>query len=63
MSRRSLTYETRLFKYANRGFAVGVPGLETKFIDHTRFRGKQLHQCSGNNKQIQLKITINILKD
>jgi len=28
MSRRSLTYETRLYKYAKRGFAVQVPGLE-----------------------------------
>mmetsp|Transcript_35135 Transcript_35135/g.108863 ORF Transcript_35135/g.108863 Transcript_35135/m.108863 type:complete len:434 (-) Transcript_35135:64-1365(-) len=26
-SRRSTTYETRLIKYAKRGFAIGVPGL------------------------------------
>ena len=26
-SRRSYTYETRLIKYAKRGFAIGVPGL------------------------------------
>lgn len=27
LSRRSYTYETRLLKYARRGFAVAVPGL------------------------------------
>eukprot|EP01125_Pyxidicula_operculata_P005044 TRINITY_DN1852_c3_g2_i1.p1 TRINITY_DN1852_c3_g2~~TRINITY_DN1852_c3_g2_i1.p1 ORF type:complete len:1923 (-),score=635.24 TRINITY_DN1852_c3_g2_i1:335-6103(-) len=27
MSRRSLSYETRLYKYAKRGFSVAVPGL------------------------------------
>lgn len=27
MTRRSLTYESRLYKYAKRGFAVAVPGL------------------------------------
>jgi hypothetical protein len=28
MSRRSLTYEVRLYKYAKRGFGVVVPGLD-----------------------------------
>ena len=28
MSRRSLSYEARLYKYAKRGFAVAVPGLQ-----------------------------------
>ena len=47
MSRRSLTYETRLYKYATRGFAVGIPGLETKYIDQMRLRGKDANQYSG----------------
>lgn len=33
MSRRSLTYETRLYKYAKRGFAVAVPGLQRQLIE------------------------------
>lgn len=28
MSRRSLTYEQRLFKYSKRGFAVAIPGFK-----------------------------------
>jgi hypothetical protein len=28
MSRRSTTYETRLLKYATRGFGIGVAGLD-----------------------------------
>ena len=32
-SRQSVTYETRLLKYAERGFAVAVPGLEPQRID------------------------------
>jgi hypothetical protein len=28
LSRRSLTYEVRLHKYAKRGFAVAVPGFD-----------------------------------
>ena len=42
MSRRSLTYETRLFKYAKRGFSVGVPGLNIADIDIARIRGNLL---------------------
>jgi hypothetical protein len=33
LSRRSLTYETRLYKYAKRGFAVAVPGLLRHLVD------------------------------
>jgi hypothetical protein len=33
MSRRSLTYEVRLYKYAKRGFAVAVPGFERSRVD------------------------------
>ena len=32
-SRQSVTYETRLLKYAERGFAIAVPGLEPQRID------------------------------
>lgn len=28
MSRRSLTYESRLYKYSKRGFAVAIPGFD-----------------------------------
>uniref|UniRef100_A0A6B2KWG6 Poly [ADP-ribose] polymerase n=1 Tax=Arcella intermedia TaxID=1963864 RepID=A0A6B2KWG6_9EUKA len=33
LSRRSLTYESRLYKYAKRGFAVAVPGLMRHLIN------------------------------
>lgn len=33
MSRRSLTYEVRLYKYSKRGFAVAVPGFERARVD------------------------------
>jgi hypothetical protein len=33
MSRRSLTYETRLYKYAKRGYAVAVPGFQPFLVD------------------------------
>ena len=39
MSRRSLTYETRLYKYATRGFSVAVPGLSRQHIDTMRLKG------------------------
>jgi hypothetical protein len=32
MSRRSLTYEVRLYKYARRGFAVAVPGFDRHLV-------------------------------
>ena len=32
-SRQSVTYETRLLKYAERGFAIAVPGLEPQRLD------------------------------
>ena len=32
-SRQSVSYETRLLKYAERGFAVAVPGLDPRRID------------------------------
>jgi serine/threonine protein kinase len=33
ITRRSLTYEYRLWKYSLRGFAVACPGLQSHFID------------------------------
>eukprot|EP01132_Coremiostelium_polycephalum_P005506 gene5506-6860_t len=32
MTRRSLTYESRLFKYAKRGFAIQVPGFDRSSV-------------------------------
>ena len=40
MSRRSLTYETRLHKYGLRGFSIAVPGLLKEHIDTIRLAGK-----------------------
>eukprot|EP01129_Flabellula_baltica_P012849 TRINITY_DN5867_c0_g1_i1.p1 TRINITY_DN5867_c0_g1~~TRINITY_DN5867_c0_g1_i1.p1 ORF type:complete len:1757 (+),score=367.23 TRINITY_DN5867_c0_g1_i1:16-5286(+) len=37
MSRRSLTYESRLYKYAKRGFSVAVPGLHRHLINPDLF--------------------------
>jgi hypothetical protein len=37
MSRRSLTYETRLFKYSQRGFAVGIPDFDRSHVDPELF--------------------------
>ena len=49
-SRRSLTYETRLFKYATRGFAVGVPGYDSSYLDASRLNGKYPRHCIGLTK-------------
>lgn len=37
LTRRSLTYEMRLAKYAQRGFEVPVPGLDRGRVDPTLF--------------------------
>ena len=42
MSRRSLTYETRLFKYSQRGFAVAIPGFDRHRVDGSIFEVKPL---------------------
>ena len=39
MSRRSLTYETRLQKYGIRGFQLIIPGLLKEYIDYSRIKG------------------------
>jgi len=45
-SRRSLTYEVRLFKYSKRGFAVAVPQLDKKRVDPLLFE-KHLPHVQG----------------
>lgn len=42
MSRRSLTYEKRLYKYSCRGFSVGVPGLNMNYVDNVKLKGISL---------------------
>jgi hypothetical protein len=37
VSRRSVTYEQRLFKYSKRGFAVAIPNLDKSRINSTLF--------------------------
>jgi hypothetical protein len=43
--RQSLTFESRLFKYSQRGFAVGVPGWDSRRLSGTMFmkRPNQVH--------------------
>lgn len=45
MSRRSLSYEARLYKYSKRGFAVAVPGLQRFLIDPSLYtkRPSEVH--------------------
>jgi hypothetical protein len=40
MSRRSLTYEVRLYKYSKRGFAVAVPGFERHLVSQELYTKK-----------------------
>jgi len=46
MSRRSLTYEARLYKYAKRGFAVAVPGLDKQLVRADLYQ-KKPHEVKG----------------
>jgi hypothetical protein len=50
MSRRSFTYEERLYKYAQRGFEVGVPCLDLRNVDMDRLQGRLPEQCKGLTK-------------
>jgi hypothetical protein len=54
MSRRSPTYEMRLAKYANRGFAVLVPGLDRSKVDPQIFE-KRFDQVQGLAKLLLLE--------
>ena len=44
MSRRSTTYETRLLKYAQRGFAIGVAALDLNTVTIHAFMHCSPHQ-------------------
>jgi len=45
---RSVTYDDRLEKYANRGYSIGVPGLKEQYIDSRLYNGKFLYEeCFG----------------
>eukprot|EP00698_Gefionella_okellyi_P025514 TRINITY_DN9375_c0_g1_i8.p1 TRINITY_DN9375_c0_g1~~TRINITY_DN9375_c0_g1_i8.p1 ORF type:complete len:1171 (-),score=273.51 TRINITY_DN9375_c0_g1_i8:27-3338(-) len=51
-SRRSLTYEQRLFKYSQRGFAVQVPALDSKAVNanalaHPGFQDENIYFSFG----------------
>eukprot|EP01127_Copromyxa_protea_P013859 TRINITY_DN376_c0_g1_i1.p1 TRINITY_DN376_c0_g1~~TRINITY_DN376_c0_g1_i1.p1 ORF type:complete len:888 (+),score=171.53 TRINITY_DN376_c0_g1_i1:42-2666(+) len=50
-SRRSLTYESRLFKYSKRGFAVAVPKLDKSRVD-IRLFSKDFREVAGLAKLV-----------
>ncbi|KAH3745603.1 ankyrin repeat protein [Pelomyxa schiedti] len=54
MSRRSLTYEVRLYKYSKRGFAVAVPNFSRDRVDPELF-SKSLSQVSGLGKLLLME--------
>src|SRR3989338_7100119 len=43
IDRQSTTYEVRLFKYAKRGFRVGVPGYDVSKIKNTNLINNALY--------------------
>lgn len=49
ISRRSLTYEQRLYKYSRRGFAVAVPNLDKNRVNSDIFK-KQVKELFGLSK-------------
>ncbi len=54
MSRRSLTYESRLYKYALRGYAVAVPGLDRSNVDPDLFT-KKMSEVNGLAKLLWME--------
>lgn len=58
LSRRSLTYEIRLFKYSKRGFAVAVPDLNRNAIDPLLFH-KNVKEMNGLAKLLLFEHNIN----
>ena len=53
MSRRSLTYEPRLFKYSKRGFAVAIPGFDRNRVDPNLFK-KNMREVKGGLAKLLL---------
>jgi hypothetical protein len=51
-SRRSTTYEQRLYKYSKRGFAVAVPNLDKNRIDPNMFHYNRINTSTGLKKLI-----------
>jgi len=49
---RGAAYESRLTKYATRGFAVGVPGLDLSLVDHAYFKVKMEKNDYGSTDYI-----------
>ena len=43
MAMRSPSYETRLEKYAQRGFAIGIPGFREEYVDIELFNAEYFH--------------------
>jgi hypothetical protein len=53
--RRTINYETRLTKYANRGFLVAVPGLDLQRVQQKYLRDDVFTFCEGQLKHVNLK--------
>lgn len=61
-SRRSLNYESRLFKYAQRGFAVLVPNARVDDIDYDAIYNRQYKKglsCLGKLAWYHMKLSSN----
>jgi hypothetical protein len=52
--RRSLTYEQRLFKYAVRGFAVALPGVDLSCVDPALFKARPRPWLAAGLKKLLL---------
>ena len=59
MSRRSLTYETRLYKYSQRGFAVAVPGFDRALVDPHLFQVTLPQNILDHHESISVILTFN----
>lgn len=52
------SYEIRLAKYANRGYAVAVPGLDMRRIDDRRIRAASLENTNGLARLIKVAFAV-----